>query len=305
MTNIYKKLALVFSTFALFTLVATSQTTVNVKVVDIADDIEEYRDNHTNGTVFTGYMDHGSSDLELTTESTDRRQCVGIIFRSVAIPKGATITSAFLQFTCDDDDNQEGPLPIDIWGIKEANTSAPFTDVAFNCTSRPNTTAKVTWSAPVWATKEARTDNEKTSDIKTLVQEIIDQAAWASGNNMGFKLTNDEMQNIHREAEAKDEGAGGEPELIVTYTTGVAVEKIDASNGLIYPNPSEGKFMVKNPSSGNFDYGIYTMNGSMVRTRENISGSETSVDMTNAAKGQYYVIVKSATQTAKSKLILK
>jgi len=305
MTNFYKKMALVFTTFALFALVATSQTTLNIKVSDFLDDVEEYRDNHTNGTVFAGFMDHGSSDLELTTEAADRRQCVGIVFRGVAIPKNATITSAFLQFTCDDDDNQEGPLPIDIWGIKEANTVAPIPDVAFSVTSRPNTTAKVTWSAPVWATKEARTDNEKTSDIKTLVQEIVNQAGWASGNNMGFKLTNDEMLSIHREADAADSGPDVAPELIVTFTAGVAVEKIDASNGLVYPNPSDGKFMVKNPSTGNFGYGIYTMNGSMVRTRENISGTETSVDMTNAAKGQYFVIVKSATQSAKSKLILK
>lgn len=307
MRNLYKKLALVFTTMALFTFVATSQTTVTYSITDGGDDVEEYVGawTSTGGTAYAdGYMDITSSDMELCTQNANNKQAVGVVFRGVAVPKNATIVSAFVQFICDDDDNQEGPLPIDVWGFKQDNTVAPFPDVPFAVTSRPVTTAKVTWNCPVWATKEAKTDNEKTPDLKAIVQEIVNQAGWASGNNMGFVFRNEELANIHREAAAVED-ASGTTDLIITYNAGVAVEKIDASDGLVYPNPSEGKFMVKNPSSGNFGYGIYTMNGSMVRSRDNITGSTTEVDMSKSAKGQYFVIVKSANQTAKSKLILK
>lgn len=304
MENFYKRLTMVFTIAVLISFIVFSQTTINIKVVDIGDDIEEYRDASDASPV--GYMDHGSSDLELTTEAANRRQMVGIIWRNVQIPAGATITNAYVQFTCDDDDNQEGPLPISIWGIKEVNTLAPFTDVLFNCTSRPNTTATVTWNCPVWAVKEARTANERTSDIKTIIQEIIGQAGWASGNNLGIKLSNEELGNIHREAEAKDEGAGGEPELFVTYTMATGIDIISAeSSVLVYPNPAEGKVTIKNPSSGNFAYAIYTISGNLVLSADDNSGSIIEVDMSGFTKGTYLVDVRAAGKTVKQKLILK
>jgi hypothetical protein len=199
------------------TFIAVLQITVTYLVTDGGDDAEEYRGVWS--TFTDGFVDKTSSDLELCTQHADNKQAVGIIFRGVAVPKNATIVSAYLQFTCDDDDNQEGPLPVDVYGIKEANTSAPFLDVAFNVTSRPSTTAKVTWNIPVWATKEERTDNEKTPDIKTVVQEIVNQSGWASGNNMGFVLRNEVMENIHREAASFENMVpAAAPGLIIMYT---------------------------------------------------------------------------------------
>ncbi len=196
--------------FTVLTLPAAA--TINILIVQSADDVEEYR---TAGE--EGYMDMDSSDLELCTESTDDKHIIGLIFRDVLIPAGATITNAYIQFTCDDNDSDEGPLSIDIWGIKESNTSAPFLDTLFNCSSRPSTTTTVNWQAPVWEIKNERGPLEATPDLKDIVQEIIDLSGWLPGNNIGFKLANEETEKIHREAEAFDEGNGGQPELIVTY----------------------------------------------------------------------------------------
>ena len=198
--------------FTVLTLPATA--TLNILIVHSADDVEEYR---TAGE--EGYMDMDSSDLELCTESTDDQHVIGLIFRSVLIPAGATITNAYIQFTCDDNDSDEGPLSIDIWGIKEASTSAPFLQDLFNCSSRPSTTTTVNWQAPVWEIKNERGPLEATPDLKEIVQEIIDLSGWIPGNTLGFKLANEETEKIHREAEAFDEGKGGQPELVVTYTT--------------------------------------------------------------------------------------
>lgn len=203
------------STGLVFTVTAG---TLRFMVVDPADDIEEYRT--AEGDYPAGYMDLGSSDLELCTESTDAKHVIGLIFRGVKIPAGATITNAYIQFTCDDNDNDEGPLSIDIWGIKEDNTSAPFLADLFNCSSRPSTITTVNWQAPVWEVKNEKGPLEATPDLKEIVQEIIDLPGWTMGNNIGFKLANEETEKIHREAEAFEDNNNGEAtELVVSYTT--------------------------------------------------------------------------------------
>jgi len=190
---------------------------ISIDISEAGDDAEELRKDY-DGDV-AGDMSLTSSDLEMCTEAEDLQLMIGLIFRNVQIPVGAEIVKAYIQFTCDDNDNQEGPLPINVQGIKEANTSAPFTYDLFSVSSRPSTIASITWDAPIWDTKNQKGPNEATSDIASIVQEIIDQDGWASGNNMGFKLFNDETKKIHREAEAWDEyeGAGNAPQLVIAY----------------------------------------------------------------------------------------
>jgi len=303
-SKLYKRFAMVFGTMLMFTLIATSQTTINVKVVDVNDDVEEYRG------VFEanpdGYMDITSSDLELCTQNENNKQAVGIIFRDVQIPAGSTITNAYVQFTCDDNDNLEGPLSIDIWGFKEANTAAPFTDAVFGVTSRPATTATVNWQAPVWEIVDERGPLEATPDLSAIVQEIIDLTGWAAGNNLGIKLMNEENAKIHREAEALDDGAGGPPELFVTFTEGTGINKINPElSNIVYPNPTEGRLFITNPSTDRFSYEIYSITGKLVASRNHISGSTTEVDMSNFAKGMYLINIITADKTITDKLILK
>jgi len=184
---------------------------IKVVIAYGADDAEEF--------ISDGSVDVTSSDLELCTEGDDDQQVIGLIFRDIQIPASATIDSAFIQFTCDDDDNQEGPLPIDIHGFAEANTSAPFIEELLNISSRANTTATVNWQAPIWAIKEEKGPDQATPNLKTIVQEIIGLPGWAAGNNIGFKFTNDETLSIHREAEAWEDNDGLSPaELIIIFT---------------------------------------------------------------------------------------
>ena len=186
---------------------------IKVLLANGGDDAEEY-------TYDVGEVDVGSSDLELCTEDVDEQNTIGLIFRDIQIPASATIDNAYIQFTCDDDDNQEGPLSIDIHGFAEANTSAPFSEaIPFDISARANTTATVNWQAPIWSIKEEKGPDQATPNLKTIVQEIIGLSGWAAGNNIGFKFTNDETQKIHREAEAWEDNDGLSPaELIVIFT---------------------------------------------------------------------------------------
>jgi hypothetical protein len=68
--------------------------TVEVRISAGSDDAEQ----------LTSSTSLGSSDLELTVDGTVN-QTVGMRFRGVAIPRGATIVTAYIQFKVD------GPPP--------------------------------------------------------------------------------------------------------------------------------------------------------------------------------------------------
>ena len=69
--------------------------TYDIQITDGNDDAEE--------DVTDGAMYRDSSDLELINDGND--QVVGMRFRSVSIPAGATITSAYVEFECDEGDS--------------------------------------------------------------------------------------------------------------------------------------------------------------------------------------------------------
>jgi hypothetical protein len=81
-------------------------------------------------------MSLGSSDVELAYDGG--LQVAGMRFRNVAIPQGATILSAELEFVADESDSAIGfTLRIQGEATDDANT---YTTVDGNITSRPTTT---------------------------------------------------------------------------------------------------------------------------------------------------------------------
>ena len=310
-SKIYIRLTMVFATILMFTYIATAQTTINVKIVDGGDDAEEYQQEKSTEEP-AGYMDITSSDTELCNESEGVQQMVGFIFRDVQIPVGSTITNAYIQYTADDLNDEA--ITLDIWGAKLSTVTAPWGvnqgDNPFAISSQPKTTALVQWTPVAWAVEEERGPDQQTPDISSIVQEIIGVDGWAPGNNLAIILM--DMSGTvkqHREAEAwEDNDGAGASELFVTFTEGggTGVNSVSAEfSSLIYPNPSEGKLNIENPSTDKFSYQIYTINGKLVSSRLNIAGSTTEVDLSSLAKGMYFVNVRTTEKTETHKLILK
>jgi hypothetical protein len=130
-------------------------------------------------------IDLGSSDLELTYDGN--QQEVGILFNNVSIPQGTTINSAYLQFEADE--SHSGSLTILIDGELAANASS-YTSTAGDVSSRSTTsgTNQVSWSPNAWTAGDAGAD-QRTPDISAIIQEIVNQGTWTSGNNLGFIIT--------------------------------------------------------------------------------------------------------------------
>jgi hypothetical protein len=308
-SKIYTKLSMVFAAMLMFSYAATSQTTITVALTDGLYDAEERATDIGGDAV--GSVDLGSSDLELVFDH--EIQYVGLIFQNVEIPVGATITNAYVQFTVDalvpGTTDQTLPSPLVVYGAAEANVPGPFTEDPFTVSSHPSTTAKVTgWQPPPSVAVGDAGEAERTPDISAVIQEIINLAGWASGNNIMIVVTADpitQTEDINREMEAAPPDGDGGTSLVVTFTAGTAVNPVLDEFSSLYPNPAEGKINIDNPSRGKFSFEIYSINGKLVARRDNITGPTTVVDLSSFAKGVYFVDVKSAEKTETHKLVVK
>lgn len=70
-------------------------------------------------------------------------------------------------------------------------------------------------------------------------------------------------------------------------TVGISEKKLTANNVNIYPNPTNGMFMISLPKA-NFSYTVTDVLGNIVLSN-NVIGNKTSVDLSNSAKGAYLV----------------
>ncbi|MEA3225433.1 MAG: hypothetical protein U9Q07_05740, partial [Planctomycetota bacterium] len=132
-----------------------------------------------------GGIDLSSSDLEMLDDGG--LQVIGLRFVDIPIPKGAIVDNAFIEFTCDETKSGTQPVSLLIEGELSPDT-VTFANAPGNITSRPTTTANVVWVPADW-TEVGQKD--QTSDIASIVQEIIDQDGWASGNALVLVIRDD------------------------------------------------------------------------------------------------------------------
>ncbi len=165
-------------------LTVHAQTTITKSIAANSDDAEEQGPDGTGNPTGTVYLT--SSDIELVTDNdtsggySGGTQTVGLRFTAMTIPVGATITSAYLTFraiAADAPMNNTGPTNLTIRGQLTANAPT-FTTAIGNITSRAVTTASASWAPTSWTTG---TDYNSPS-LVGVIQEIVNQGTWASGN---------------------------------------------------------------------------------------------------------------------------
>ncbi len=181
-----------------------SVTAVDLRVATSSDDAEE---------AASGSVSLVSSDLELVDDAG--LQTVGMRFAGVPVPPGAVILAAHIQFQVDEVTSVATALRIE--GEANAN-AATFTTTARNVSVRPRTVAAVAWSPPAWPTVDAAGTSQRTPGLATVIQEIVSQPGWASGNALAIIITG----TGKRVAEAYNGVPGAAPLLHIEYTSGVA-----------------------------------------------------------------------------------
>jgi hypothetical protein len=199
-------------------IIDNGDTPLTVGLVDVSvnqkdDDAEE----STQGSVSTR-----SSDLELVYDGSN--QTVGMRFRAVNVPKGATITNAYLQFTVDERDSKATDL--NIYAEKSA-TPAIYKKLKYNISSREKTASSVAWSVPAWKKKLESAEKQTTPNLKALVQEVIELNTWSANSDMAFMITG----TGKRVADSYEGGANRATKLHIEFTVGGDDDNSTNDNG--------------------------------------------------------------------------
>ncbi|TDH21658.1 DUF839 domain-containing protein [Segetibacter sp. 3557_3] len=168
------------------------------------------------GTI--GSMDLTSSDLELVLDGT-KKQLVGLRFTGITIPNGATVNRAYIQFANKGD---KAPVAGDVYiKTQDADNAALFTSAAFNISSRAQVSDSVLWpgtTSSTWGTLSvgAAGAEQRTPDIASLIQPVINRAGWMPGNALVVLLTGQGVRNAY-----SFDGSSGDrnliPKLVVEY----------------------------------------------------------------------------------------
>ncbi|MDF1694812.1 MAG: Ig-like domain-containing protein [Saprospiraceae bacterium] len=173
-----------------------SPTTVSYSISAGDDDVEEREDS-------TMYLN--STDIEMAFDASS--QTIGLRFNNVNVPDIANIQSARLVFKADE--TTSDPTTLTIEGELTGN-SQPFTAVDQNLTSRNRTASSTTWSdIEPWTAGNMYTSVYFTD----VIQEIIDQGTWSSGNSLSIIITG----TGKRVAEAFDKSSSTPIELIIEF----------------------------------------------------------------------------------------
>ena len=160
--------------------------------------------------VSSGRVFRGSRNLKLV-DGGQRKNIVGIRFTELAIPQGATITHAYIQFQAKNRDSRATNLLIE--GEATHNASR-FTNARRNISSRNRTNAAVRWRPAPWRTIGAAGPDQQTPDIASVIQEIVNRPGWSSGNTLAILISGVGRRN----AQSFDGNRIGAPVLHVEYT---------------------------------------------------------------------------------------
>jgi hypothetical protein len=153
-------------------------TTLTIPLAAGQDDAEER-------VSLGGSVTRESWSLQLTQDGSVQ-QVVGLRFEGVAIPREATLLRARIQFTADASSSSPASLTLE----GEASDDAPpFLRANGDLTARSRTSESVSWSPAAWPSSGASGTDQRTRNLKAIVQEIVDRPGWRAGNAIAFLIS--------------------------------------------------------------------------------------------------------------------
>jgi hypothetical protein len=183
-----------------YTLTSAETQVIEARVTHKHDDAEEHDDTTIRRV---------STDLELGFDKT-RKQTVGIRFSGINIPRGSTITKAYIQFQADEANSDTANLLIEGEATDHARR---YKFIKENISARTLTQTSVSWVPPSWTLVGEAGIKQRTPDISSIVQEVLDRPGWQSSNALGFVITG----TGHRTAESFDGVSSAAPLLHLEY----------------------------------------------------------------------------------------
>lgn len=148
------------------------ESLVAVSIATGEDDVLEARD--------SGEIYPTSTGAYMSRYRDGSEQLLGLRFAGLGIPPGSHIRNAFIQFRARD--ASAGAVTLTLSG-EAAGHSADFVAVPGDLSRRARTQASVDWTPEAWAEAEM-SSRQRTPSLAAILQEIVDQPGWRSGNAM-------------------------------------------------------------------------------------------------------------------------
>ena len=214
------------------------------------------------------------------------------------VPRNANITNAYLQFTADESHSAAAELEI---SLHNSGNSPAFSS-ANNVSGRSVFAQKVIWSPSSWSSGQ-NGSAQRSPDLKTMLQSLVDRSDWSSGNNLsliikgrGASLSNTSAKRV---ADSYEGGAANAPRLVVEYDLNKEnsiIEQPKASIWTVYPNPFSNEITISfdgGINEGILNILVYDIQGKVVHS-ETLSDQRDENTITiypDIAKGMYLLSV--------------
>lgn len=189
--------------------------TIEKRITASADDCYIWGTTDITLTGTTQLLGHdGTNDID-----------AGFRFLDITIPDGATIAVAHVVFTAKDARTND-TVRIGIWGENSA-TPATFSTHA-NYDARVVTTEKVDWD---FTTDWVQDSTYNSAELKTIIQELVDDYSGLSGYNLVLLLKDDSSDSgAQRRGRSWDDDTAKAPLLYIEYELAPTAETLAASN---------------------------------------------------------------------------
>ena len=189
-------------------LIGCGNTEFSINIVTGTDDAEE---RYSDGEVWT----NEGGDLELAKAGSDDMM-IGLRYQNVALERNAIINNAYLSFYPDEYDS--GTTYLRIYGELHDNPPTFVNSANYNISSRIYTTASVNWDITNSWTKNVRSSATESPDISSIIQEIVNQDQWDSGDSIVIIVENDNIgNNVDREGKPYEDSTTNNTILSINY----------------------------------------------------------------------------------------
>ena len=194
----------------------TTAHTITRKIAHKKDDAEQHAVSGGSMLLEDTYLDIGYDYYDFNGPAR-----VGLRFYDMGIPAGAVITNAYIQFEVRYTDSRSAlAAEFTINGEAAADGRRFKNQSSRRINDRTRVSETVDWSPPAWVSVGNKGLAQRTPDLSTIVQSIIDRSAWEDDNAMVFIIEG----SGSRVAKSYDNNSLDSPTLHIDYTTSEASE---------------------------------------------------------------------------------
>lgn len=176
-----------------------------------------------NAAIFTTTVSSSLDDAEQSGTSNNNtsgntldmnnEDFIGTRFLNVTIPKDSTINTAYIQFKQRNDANDSNQMQVTISG-EDVDNAADYSSTRLD--QRVPTSQTVIWTVNNQWTGNEQGPDTTTTDIKTIIDELVSRTGWSSGNAMSFLFQ--QLSGNNRRPGSYDRGITYAPILYIDYT---------------------------------------------------------------------------------------